>query len=69
MHEYTVAREKGTLLRGTAFLQFCLFDSHADPTGEDLSYGFAYEYKIDQGPQGSPQLTWRRPVRRGAGSV
>ncbi|MDQ2750232.1 MAG: hypothetical protein M3Y44_12020 [Actinomycetota bacterium] len=44
VHEYTVAREKGTLERGSAFLQFCLFDSTADPTGQDLSYGFAYKY-------------------------
>ena len=46
VHEYTVKREKGTLRRGSSFLQFCLFDSHADPTGEDLSVGFAYKYKL-----------------------
>lgn len=47
VQRYTVARhpEKDRLSRGTAFLQFCLFDSTADPTGADLSYGFAYEYK------------------------
>jgi hypothetical protein len=46
IHRYTVAREKGNLYKGSAFLQFCLFDSTADPTGEDLSYGFAYKYKL-----------------------
>jgi hypothetical protein len=45
-HRYTVAREKGTLYKGSAFLQFCLFDSTADPTGQDLSYGFAYKYEL-----------------------
>jgi len=45
VQRYTVGREKGQLYRGTAFMQFCLFDSTADPTGEDLSYGFAYEYR------------------------
>jgi hypothetical protein len=46
VHRYTVKREKGTLRKGRAFLQFCLFDSHSDPTGEDLSKGFAYKYKL-----------------------
>ena len=52
VHKYTVKREKGTLHRGSAFLQFCLFDSHADPTGEDLSYGFAYKYKLTKVQKG-----------------
>ncbi len=46
VHKYTVARERRTLYRGKAFMQFCLFDSHADPTGQDLSKGFAYKYSI-----------------------
>jgi hypothetical protein len=46
VHRYTVKREKGTLRDGRAFLQFCLFDSHSDPTGKDLSKGFAYKYKL-----------------------
>jgi len=46
VHRYTVAREKGTLHRGSAFLQFCLFDSTSDPTGQDLSKGFAYKYRL-----------------------
>jgi hypothetical protein len=41
-----VGREKGTLERGSAFLQFCLFDSTSDPTGQDLSHGFAYDCKL-----------------------
>jgi opacity protein-like surface antigen len=45
VQRYTVGREKDQLRRGTAFMQFCLFDSTADPAGEDLSYGFAYEYR------------------------
>lgn len=44
---FTVSRTKGHLKRHhKAFLQFCLFDSHADPTGQDLSHGFAYDYKF-----------------------
>jgi hypothetical protein len=46
VQRYTLGREKGTLVKGRAFLQFCLFDSTADPTGQDLSYGFAYKYKF-----------------------
>jgi hypothetical protein len=46
VQKYTLGREKGTLYRGSAFLQFCLFDSTADPTGVDLSYGFAFKYEL-----------------------
>jgi hypothetical protein len=46
VQRYTLGREKGTLVKGRAFLQFCLFDSTSDPTGEDLSHGFAYKYKF-----------------------
>lgn len=44
VQRYTLGREKGTLVDGQAFLQFCLFDSTSDPAGEDLSHGFAYDY-------------------------
>jgi hypothetical protein len=45
VQKYTLGRVegKGRLHRGRAFLQFCLFDSKAT---EDLSHGFAYEYKF-----------------------
>jgi hypothetical protein len=46
VHQYVVKREKGRLRAGRAFLQFCLFDSHSDPTGQDLSKGFAYKYSF-----------------------
>jgi hypothetical protein len=46
VHRYLLKREKGTLREGRAFLQFCLFDSHSDPTGRDLSKGFAYKYRF-----------------------
>jgi hypothetical protein len=46
VHRYLLRREKGTLRNGSAFLQFCLFDSHSDPTGQDLSKGFAYKYEL-----------------------
>jgi len=53
---FTVNREMGfpdsphpqpwePLWTGDAFLQFCLFDNTADPTGEDLSHGFGYLYE------------------------
>ena len=42
---FRLTKQKGTIKKGRAFLQFCLFDSHSDPTGQDLSKGFAYEYK------------------------
>jgi hypothetical protein len=41
---FRLSREKGRLHHGRAFVQFCLFDSHADPTGQDLSKGFAFKY-------------------------
>lgn len=46
VHRYLLKREKGNLRAGRAFMQFCLFDSHSDPTGQDLSKGFAYEYRF-----------------------
>jgi hypothetical protein len=46
VHRYVVKREKGTLRAGRAFMQFCLFDSHSDPSGQDLSKGFAYNYRF-----------------------
>jgi hypothetical protein len=46
VHRYPMKREKGNLRQGRAFLQFCLFDSHSDPEGMDLSKGFAYEYRL-----------------------
>lgn len=44
-HRYTVKREKGTLRNGKAFMQFCLFDSHADPEGMS-NKGFAFRYDL-----------------------
>ncbi|MGY2702257.1 hypothetical protein ACVW2K_001841 [Nocardioides sp. HB32] len=46
VQRYVVKREKGTLRAGRAFMQFCLFDSHSDPQGQDLSKGFAYNYRF-----------------------
>jgi hypothetical protein len=44
---YTLAREKGHLRKGKAYLQFCLFDSTANPNPEeDPGPGFVYEYKF-----------------------
>jgi hypothetical protein len=45
VHKYTVAREKGTLRAGKAYMQFCLFDSHADPEGMS-NKGFAFNYQL-----------------------
>ncbi len=42
VQRYTVAQEFGTLERGSAFLQFCLFDSTSTDT--NFPQGFAYEY-------------------------
>jgi hypothetical protein len=41
---FRLTKEKGQLHRGHAYVQFCLFDSHADPNGQDLSKGFAFKY-------------------------
>jgi hypothetical protein len=46
VHRYTVAREKGTLRAGRAFMQFCLFDSHSDPEGDNPDKGFAFKYDL-----------------------
>jgi hypothetical protein len=46
VHRYVLKREKGRVRAGRAFLQFCLFDSHSDPKGQDLSKGFAYKYRF-----------------------
>jgi hypothetical protein len=66
IQRFTVYREMGIpdyhpdpwqpLTKGPAFLQFCLFDSTADPTGVDLSHGFGYLYsyvavKTKHGPR------------------
>ena len=49
VQRYTVARAFGTLERGSAFLQFCLFDSTSTET--NFPQGFAYEYvKADVRP-------------------
>lgn len=49
VQQYTVAREFGTLERGSAFLQFCLFDSTSTET--NFPQGFAYNYvKADVRP-------------------
>jgi hypothetical protein len=45
VRHYTVAREKGTLRTGRAFMQFCLFDSHSDPEGMS-NKGFAFNYQL-----------------------
>lgn len=42
VQRYTVAREFGTLKRGSAWLQFCLFDSTS--TDNNFPQGFAYAY-------------------------
>lgn len=41
---FKLTREKGTLHRGHAYLQFCLFDSHAGPPGPGVTKGFAAKY-------------------------
>ena len=46
VQRYTLTPQKGRLERGTAFLQYCLFDSTADPMGLDLSQGFGYAYRL-----------------------
>jgi hypothetical protein len=44
---YTMAREKGHLRAGKAFLQFCLFDSTTNPDPEaDPGPGFVFRYKF-----------------------
>ena len=44
---YTLAREKGHLRVGKAFLQFCLFDSTtADQPEDDPGPGFVFRYKF-----------------------
>jgi hypothetical protein len=56
VQKFTIFREMGfpdsphpqpwePLRAGDAFLQFCLFDNTADPSGMDLSHGFGYLYK------------------------
>ena len=45
VHRYTVAREKGTMRNGKAFMQFCLFDSHSDPEGMS-NKGFVFNYQL-----------------------
>ena len=42
VQRYTVAKEFGTLKRGSAWLQFCLFDSTSTDT--NFPQGFAYAY-------------------------
>jgi hypothetical protein len=41
---FRLKKEKGHLHRGWAFLQFCLFDSHSDPTSQTSTKGFAFRY-------------------------
>lgn len=44
---YTLGREKGHLRAGKAFLQFCLFDSTANPDpAQDPGPGFVFKYKF-----------------------
>lgn len=48
VQRYTLAREPGkdALVKGPAFLQFCLYDSRFNPTADPDHDGFDYEYKF-----------------------